>query len=315
MDAALANCEATYSYAVEGDVVNGYTIKAVGDSGRAERTISSSLRLQGPFEYAVFGKESVDLKSGGLVDWYNFDSDDAPMKVGTSSIAGGAVVLKNGATINGDVVVGVGGDVDYVIDMHAGSTITGLSWPMTEDPWLPSVTVPAWLVSLPSGGTIKNDTSISSSGKYDEISLKNSKKITIEGDVTIYIVGDVTLGNNAELEVGDDGASLELYIGGNYEGKNGSSLNNESEDSTKLKIFGLDSCAQMAFKNSSKLYGAIYAPNADITFHNSASAYGSVVGKTFEQKNSADFYYDAALREASEDDEAVRFVTSRWQED
>jgi len=313
-DTALANCEATYSYTVEGDAVNGYTIEALGDSGRAQSVIRSGLRLQGLFEYAVFGKESVQLKYGGLVDWYNFDADDGPMKVGTSSILAGAVALKNGATINGDCVVGVNGSTSVVIDLKNGATITGLSYAMSEEQWLPSITVPGWLASMPSGGTIKNNTNINSSGKYDQIDLKNSRVVTVNGDVTLYVIGDVILGNSAQIQIGDSGSSLVLYIGGNYEGKNGSALNNKSQDPTKLKILALDTCTNMVFKNSSELYGAIYAPNADITFNNSAAAYGSVVGKTFEQKNSGDFHYDAALRDASIDDEVVRFVVNRWQE-
>jgi hypothetical protein len=47
---------------------------------------------------------------------------------------------------------------------------------------------------------------------------------------------------------------------------------------------------------------------------NSAAMYGSVIAKTFEQRNSGTFNYDASLRDASVNDEAVRFVITNWHE-
>jgi hypothetical protein len=110
------------------------------------------------------------------------------------------------------------------------------------------------------------------------------------------------------------GSALTLYIGGDYEGKNGSTLNNETQDAARLKLYGLESCEDMVFKNSSRLYGAIYAPNAYVVFNNSAEAYGAVVCDRFEQKNSAAFNYDASLRDADTDDQGVVFTVSKWRE-
>ena len=314
-DELLAHCDAVIDYSVTGDFFAGYSVEATGKSGRATKTIGCSLPLQGLFEYAIYAKNDLDLKNSASIDWYNYDDDDDSLKIGTGSTAAAVITLKNEAIINGDVVVGVGGNPDVVIQDN-GATIAGETYAETEETPLPSITLPGWLESLPSGGTIENDTTITAAaGKYDEIDLKNGKKIKVEGNITLYIIGDITLDNSTEIEVdGDSGSSLVLYIGGNFEGKNGSTLNNKTEDAAKLKIYGLDSCQNMLFKNSSELYGAIYAPNADVIFYNSAAAYGAVVAKTFEQKNSADFNYDAALRDVTVDDEGVRFVAKRWQE-
>jgi choice-of-anchor A domain-containing protein len=70
----------------------------------------------------------------------------------------------------------------------------------------------------------------------------------------------------------------------------------------------------MRFKNSTDFYGAIYAPNADVVMDNSANIYGSVVSKSFEQKNSATFNYDVTLRDVSISDEAVYFTITNWHE-
>jgi len=72
--------------------------------------------------------------------------------------------------------------------------------------------------------------------------------------------------------------------------------------------------AESHFKNSADFYGAIYAPNADVTMHNSGNVYGAVTAKSFEQKNSGTFNYDTSLRDVSIDEEAIYFTITNWHE-
>jgi hypothetical protein len=311
-DQSLPYCDAVYSYTVSGNSSDGYTIESVGTSGGAERKVVCILVPQGPFEFAVFADEGAELKNSSLVDWFNFDSEDENLKVGTNSIASGAFVLKNSSTVNGDVIVGAGGNPNTVINNNG--TITGDTRAMTEENTLPSVVVPDWLNSLPTGGTIKNDTTITNSAKYSDINLKNNKTLLIDEDVTLYVTGGVTLGNSAEIEIDND-ASLILYLGGNYEGKNSSTINNLTQDAQKLKIYCLDTCQSIVFKNSTDLYGAIYAPNADIILDNSGNLYGAFVGKSIDLRNSAALNYDASLRDVTVNDEAIHFIVTKWQEE
>jgi len=309
---SLSYCDAVYSYTVSGNPSDGYTIESIGKSGIAERKVVCILKPQGPFEFAVFAEDGAELKNSALVDWFNFDADDENLKVGTNSIASGALSFKNSSTVNGDVVVGVGGNPDVVIDDFR-ATITGDTRALRETNVLPPISVPQWLGSLPSSGTIKNDTTLISSAKYSDINLKNNKTLLIDGDIALYITGEIILGNSAEIQIDND-ASLVLYLGGNFEGKNSSTINNLTQNAKKLQIYCLDSCESMLFKNSTDFYGVIYAPNAEVIMDNSANLYGAIVAKDFEQRNSGTFNYDASLRDASVDDEAVRFILTNWQE-
>jgi len=309
---SLPYCDAVYSYTVTNDS-GSYTIQATGTSAQHQRTVSCTLELQGPFEAAIFTNGFINLNNSAEVDWYNYDADDTNMKVGTNSTADGSVRLAHSAIIKGDVAVGVGGDPDTAIDLSYHATIDGQTSALTEEVELLPVTVPEAIDSLPSGGDINNDITISSSGKYSSIDLGNHETVLISGDVTLYITGDITLGNSAELQI-EPGASLTLYLGGDFEGKNSSAVNNETEDPKSLQIYGLDSCETIIFKNSSDLYGAIYAPNADVIMNNSANVYGAVVSKSFDMKNSGIFMYDASLRDASVNEELVRFEINRWHE-
>jgi len=311
---SLPNCDAVFSYTVTGDLSSGYTVESTGISGQAQRTVSCTLQLQGPFEAAIFTKDGMELNNSAVVDWYNNTEDDKIMQIGTNNTASGSVVLRNSATVYGDVVVGMGGDPGVVINDY-GATVTGDTRALTERYVMQPVTVPEWLESLPSSGVIPNDTddTITTSARYSSIDLGNSETVTISGDITLYITGGIILGNSAVLGI-EEGASLILYLGGDFEGKNSSAVNNLTEDAKQLQIYGLDSCETIQFKNSSDFYGAIYAPNADVVMNNSANIYGSVVSKSFDQRNSGTFNYDVMLRDVSINDEAVYFTITNWHE-
>ncbi len=319
-DQSLPNSEALFTYGVTGAGGTEYNVVSEGTSSKAVRKIYSTLRLRGPFEFAVFAKDTIELKNGTIIDGFNFDTDDENLKVGTNSIAAGAVTLNNSSVINGDVVVGVGGDPAAVIDMASGVTITGRTYAQTQENELPDVTVPSWLVASPSGGVVKNATTISTSGRLEGINVGNNEVIVIDEPVTLYVTGDITLGNDASLQIGgpgdtDNDASLVLYVGGSIEGKNSCGFNNLTRDATCFEMYGMGGCTKVDFKNSSDFYGAIYAPEADLVLRNSGDVYGSIVVENFELKNSANIYYDAALRDKTQDDSLVKFVVKSWREE
>lgn len=312
----LENSDAQFSYNITGDKNNGYIVNATGQSGQITKTILSNLKLQGPFEYAIFTQTGFELKTSATVDWYNYDDDDSSMKIGTNAISGGAIELKNGSVVNGDIVVGYGSDPADVINRQSGAVVTGGMYSMSRSEELMPVTVPAWLEGMPTGGDIEESTTLHSSGKYGEIELGNNQTLTIDGSIILYVEEDIEMGNSAEIRINDSSPSVSLiiYLGGNLEGKNASGFNNLTEDPTRLKIYALDTCETLEFKNSSNFYGAIYAPQAEIEMKNSADIYGSIIAHSYEQKNSAQFNYDASLRDVSVDDECVQFVINRWRE-
>ena len=311
----LENTDTTYSFSVTGDITNGYSIVATGNCGQSQRTVRASLKLTGPFDYSIFAQDFISLKNSARIDWYNNDPEDGNMKVGTNATQSGKVMLYNSAIIDGDVYVGVGGDPDVVIELKNSAVITGDTGSLSQENVLPPVTVPSAIVAIPSGGTISNNTTLNSgSYKYTTINLGNSKILTINGNVSLYITGSVTLGNSAEIKINPN-SSLVMYEGGDFEGKNSASFNNLTQIPRNLQIFCLDTCTSIGLKNSSSLYGTIYAPNANLVYYNSASVYGSFVANTVDFKNSAQFNYDASLRDANPDDELVHFETNHWSED
>ncbi|MFH1371064.1 MAG: collagen-binding domain-containing protein [Planctomycetota bacterium] len=314
----LLNSNATYDYAVS-KIDDVYTVVGTGHAINKTRVVNGALDLRSAFDFAVFARDFIELKSKTLITWYNNKSTDWPLQVGVGSINAGAITLRSDSTIKGDVLVGATGDPDVVIGGSKGATITGDAYPMMFNPILPSITPPAVLAAASSLGDIKNTTTISSSGKYKTINLGNSEVITIDEPVTLYITDDITFGNSARIIIGgptdtDNDASLTIYLTGNMNGDNGAGFNNLTTDAKRLAIYCMDSCKKVTLKNGSDFRGTLYAPEAAIIMDNSGDIYGSIIGSSYIQRNSGVIYYDASLRKRTVNDEGVRFVINRWSE-
>ncbi len=320
----LPNCDSTFSYSIKkitlADGNDLYTLTSVGKSGRARKKVNCTLEMKGIFEYAIYVAENLTLRSGTTISAYNQGADDPPLQIGTNSTDAGAVTCKTGVTIDGDIIVGPGGDPDVVINNTTEATITGETYPSLIKNKTPTINVPQSLADMVSSGTVDGTTTISSPAKYDSINLVGAStdpnkidKVTVDGTVKIYVTGDLRLGNGDEVEILPD-SSLVVFLGGNLYVDNSGAINNLTKDPKKLKIYGLDTCTNIDFKNSGVFYGAIYAPEADIHLYNGFTVYGAVVGKSFTQDVDANFYYDMLLREIDISEIGVHMVIKRWSE-
>lgn len=318
-DGVLPNCNASFSYAVTKNADGDYVVESTGKSGRAVRTVNCTLPLQGPFEYAVFAQGVAILKAGTLVDTYNsLDPLDTDVKVqiGTSSVLPDSIILNSRVVVNGDVVVGVSGDVESVI--RDRGTVTGDKYAISEEVGFPAVAAP---VLDDRGGISVHGTTLTimpaDSGKYEQITLKRAAAPAIleikGGDVILYVTGDIKLGESCEIMI-DNGASLTLYLDGDLDAGNNAGINNKNSP-TKFKLYGTAQHQQnLNLKAKSNTLGAVYAPNADIVVMATGDLYGAFIGKSFEMKSGGNLYYDAALRDVDVSDEAVRFVVRQWSE-
>ena len=105
-----------------------------------------------------------------------------------------------------------------------------------------------------------------------------------------------------------------MYFDGDFSTKNNAGINNLSQIPANAMLFGTGLSQDIQINNKNTLYGVIYAPNANMTVFNQIDIYGSYILDNFELKNSAEIYYDKALKEVSLDDEGIRFSVTRWEE-
>jgi hypothetical protein len=317
----LPNSDAIYSYSVAGDLTNGYNLKSKGTYGLRGKTINCSLALVGPFESAIFTKQTLILKSGTLVDGYNSGDpwdNNIDVHIGTKSTLPDSVVLNSGVVVKGNVAVGVGGNVGIVIKDLGATTYRKYS--MLLDVEMPVITPPE-LVDTGSGINVHGTTVTvgpTDNGQYDEIDLKKASNPGIlevnGGDVVLYVTGDISLGQDCQIVI-KDGSTLALYLNGDMAAGNNAGINNEGVPSS-FKLVGTSTEDQsLTLKAKSESLGAIYAPNATITIMADGDIYGAISAKSVELKSGGNFYYDKALREVGTDDEAVRFVVRQWSEE
>ena len=319
-DEVLPNSNATYSYTVTGDITSGYTIESTGKSNQAERKINTALQLQGPFESALFAQGNIILKSSTLVDGYNSSDPgitDVELRIGTNSILANSIVLNSGVIVDGDVLIGVGGDIENVIQ-DLGAT-TDVRYAVTQEIMFEPILVPA-LPDKGAGISVHGSTLTfgpADSGVYGQISLKRATNPGVleiaGGDVVLHITGDVGMGQGCEIVV-SEGASLALYLDGDLLAGNEAGINNKNVPS-KFKLYGTGGAGQeFDLKAKGDFFGTVYAPNADVVINAGGDIYGSFVSSSFELKSGGNFYYDETLKNVSVDDTAVRFVLKHWSE-
>jgi len=317
-DELLPCCDAVFSYKVTGDKDNGYNITSIGKYGLVSKQVRCELKLESPFETAIFGRDLISLKAGTTIDSYNCESPDGCLTIGTNSTLADTVIARMDVTIDGDIFVGPEADPDVVINSKTEAVITGDTYALDKPFEMPPVQLPKYLLNLPSVGTITNSITLTGDTRCEQVELGNNQTLTINGPVNLYCNGSFTLDVLSCLLIVDANtnpdAYLNLYLDGDFMAKNGSSINNMSKDPRKLKIYGLENCTSIQFLIESILYGAIYAPYADVTLQKSVEVFGAVLAGRFTQQVSADFHYDASLAEGTVTDEMVTFVTKNWSE-
>jgi hypothetical protein len=317
----LPNSDAIYNYTVTRNNLNTYTVECTGKSGLVERKINATVQLQGPFERMILTQQAIILKAGTLVEGYNsLDPWDTDIQVliGTNSILPDSVILNNGVVVNGNVFVGVGGDVETAIK-DLGANITG-TYAVFQEIDFPPV-IPPVLTDMGTGisvhGTIMT-IGPADTGQYDQIDVRraaNPGTLVVDGgDVVLYVTGDIGLGQECQIIIRED-ASLTLYLDGDLDAGNDAGINNESHPAS-LKLFGTATeTQQITLKAKSESLGAVYAPNADVILMADGDVRGSVASKNFEMKSGGNFYYDKALKNVDTDDDAVCFIVTQWHEE
>lgn len=372
----LPNSEATYSYFVArvnwyyGDVLptgddalidffknaaatdGDYVVTSLGRYSSAQRKIYATVRLQGRGDTCVIVRDQLTLKANTLVagaDSRNGREIDPSVftEIGTTSIGTDDVVLNNGVTVMGNVVIGVNGDVDTVVK-DLGAT-TGLMYPMPEEIEFPYVYPPAISETFPAfdvpiyidkknppspDPNVLHITEVGGggdfvSGRYTCIDLESSnlvQKIVIPAgnDVQLHLTNtgvgtaqaSIMLGVGCEIII-EEGATLNLWVDGNIRMGTDSGFNNKGTP-PQLKIWGNWreplTGQSWTLNAKSEYFGQVYAPNADIVVNAKGDLYGAFTGYTFDMRNGGNLIYDGALRDVDPTEPGVNFVLKRWYE-
>ena len=303
-----------------------FNIASHGTCRNAQKSIYSKTVLKSAFEYAIHVKDNIELLSNTKLDGYDsrngsyggFNSGKA-IKLGTNSSQERVIAIKTGVNLSNTSIIIVGpeaaDDPGAVVDDKTnweGSIFSGPK--MIFDTVVPPSTIP-WTsskLSVPMDGTTTITT-----GKWhvDSAIINPNGKLIIDSDVTLYVKGAFRLKNSGMIRIlSSSDSSLKIYMGGDFIADNSTEVINDTEDPTKLKFYGLPTCAKIILLNSTDFYGAIYAPDTILDIRNSGDIYGSFVGNNMILHNSVNFIYDYALCKSEPDEPGVKFVPTRWYE-
>lgn len=325
-DVPLFDSDSTYSVVTQYHPVDGYTILSMGTNRNRTRTVTASLRLKGLFDMAVQCRNNVVLKNGTRIDAIDSsislnpaDTNEKAM-IGTNSIEAGSIVLNNNVIVDGDVVVGVGGDVMTVIKDLGGVALDRYS--LSAELEFPPVSAPA-LVGPDTGIQIaKGEMTIGAGGdfpavgRFSEMKLKNGTVLRVIDHCTLYVTGDIDMGQSSEIIIDSAAnASLTIYLDGSWVSGNDAGVTNTTSKASAFQLYGLGESGQIIdIKAKGELFGTIYAPNAILTVFSGGDLYGAFVADCFELKNPARFFYDTMLQDITVNEEGARYIIDRWNE-
>jgi hypothetical protein len=280
-------------------------VTAEGIQGAVRRMISPNYRpivsttttntdvITDPFKNAIHARNTVELVGNAWTDSY--DSRNGPYHpinnrghrghVSTDGIAAGIITVSSNSSIDGDAIVGPGGNVSTAV--NNSGTITGLlgTEPGTQN--LPLSSIPAGLINQGPLTIAGNAIRVLGEGAYwfTMISITGNARLQTTGAVKIYVTGNIDIGGNGIATAGNLPPNLLIY--GTQD------PSDASQKTTTVKIHG-----------NGNFYGAVYAPGAALDVYGNGAVYGALTGNTAKINGNGGFHYDEALGNLG------RFVTT-----
>jgi hypothetical protein len=268
-------------------VTNGFAPNNVENSfAYQNRQVISyvNLNVGSPFDFGLFGDESVSMGGKAQTDSYN--SNLAPYEpggtngdVGTNSTEEGAISLDGNAIIGGDAIIGPGGDTTTGVTTGKNTVILGTETTAAAEKVLNPIEIPTNLIDQ-GDLVVEEQTILSLAGGtylYSSFSISGQARVNFTGPATIYVTGAMSISGQGVVTSDDLPPNLLFYVSGEE--------------------------ANVAFTGQGKLYGAVYAPNAAISISGNGELFGGVVGKSiaFSGSGNSPFmvHYDEALQAGS----------------
>lgn len=290
-----------------------------------EKTVRVDLghKTQSYFNFGIFGDEGFDLHGNAYTDSYNsalepYDPANPGQKgdVGTNATHQWDVVLLNNTVVNGDAVTGFESDPDLVIRLRNDAWVTGVLKTLPEIKPLPPYSPP--FLTQKGNFCLTNDSppiTITESGVYTGFTMGTNSKVTISGDVQIYVNGDFTMNSNSILEI-TPGSHVEIILGnGVFRQESNTQVDNLTRDPKSMAILGTEDFKTMIWRSNSQFWGVMYVPEANIDYSANADLFGSIVCNNISMSSNAGIHYDESL--ASWDKYGTReakFSVKSWQE-
>ncbi len=279
---------------IDSAIIDTVTLRSTATVENAHSNLEAIVvpRLWYPFQYAVFGDDSVVMINNTETDSYNSDSGTYAGTV--ASIAGdvasnGNIDLVNIATVGGDASSADSGGVDICFTCSVvGAVETGIL-PYQLEPIHDSLYTQAHDNNMAPGGI---SGSFSYNGVTHELEVGNNDVVTLSGGT--YYFSNINLGSTSDILVAP-GECVRIYMTGDLEIEANSSVN-PTEPPGSLQIFSKGSIFTIGM--SIDIHAAFYGPDADADIGMACDFYGSIIAKSVSMEDASKVHYDRSLMEA-----------------
>lgn len=260
----------------------------------------------------------VSMSNSATVDGWNsetgvYDATNSGLNatVTTNATTSGSISLGESVVVTGHAYVGPSGNPLSAVTLTGGATISGSTGALPQIVDLETVALPQTLPLL--AGPVSYSTSVTSiltSMTVPSFELTGSTIAAVDSDVTIVVQGDFRMRNSSQLRI-SPGATLNLYITGQFVMEQYAELNASLADPTRVNIYVLGA-GPLTMENYAKLYANVRAPLAPLTMNNHAHLYGTFQGTSLTMLNNAAFHQD--LNPASGSIPILTGLPSIWME-
>jgi hypothetical protein len=262
------------------------------------------------FEYAAYSQDKLTLGGQAYTDSY----DSALGAYGGANVgaegdvgSGVEVEASGNVYVDGDVVVPEGGAAPD--EKYYSGTVNE-----EDNPPLTSVTVPANLVALPSGGSISTTTTLGPGDyQYWMINLSSKSTLTITGPANIYLTGATSINVSGMGDIVVDAAStgpVNIYFDGDVN-LSGQAIVNQTALPSNLIMYGTNPIVQTVnLAGQTDFHGAVYAPNATLNLTGQGGMFGSFVGDEVNISGQGGIHYDVSLGKAGGTGVIIYIITS-----
>jgi len=246
--------------------------------------------------------EPLTLNEGVLID--SFDSElgsyasqavnlrgTTPYADNNGDVRSNSDVIANArAVVYGDAVPGPG----HSVSLSTGSYIDGSTAAAAEPFEFPAIDFPVFTplgdysVAPAASATLAPGTY-----DFDSFTIGKSGTLLVTGPATI-VCDAFTGGKTANLRIDARAGPVTFYVRGSYVHTSG--FNADSvEGSPMAMAFLIGGTSPIVFPSATKVRGAYYAPDTDISFASSSECWGAFAANRISMSNDMKFHFDETL--------------------
>ncbi len=277
---------------------------AMAGSGRRaiEAVIDNGLPQQPLFQTTLNSKDTLTVNEDVVIDSYDstagsYASQAINTTLGVTHANMNGDVRSNldirmsaRSKVFGDATPGPG----HLVSSSTDSYVSGSTLPATEPFSFDPIVVPTFTSQGPFGVAASGSFTMPAGDyAFDSLSIGNSARLTVQGPARI-VVGSFSGIKNGRLEIDATKGPVTIFCTGTYFHDKGFEAI-PAAGSPMALAFMISQPQSLTFPSLTKVRGAYYAPDCDITFTSGCEAWGAFAGNRVSMSSAMRFHYDEAL--------------------